>query len=586
LHSDDAILKSLRKLGLVLDGPRDTAMGWGFDIRCPWVDEHTDRAETGTVYVAGAGKFKCQHGHCSDRTVEDVRARVDELLRDNGHAGGLIAEEFDEIKPEDAPLPPQGLKPKPGTREIGFFDRFLVLAGRNLFYDLHQSHDITSAEIDAKWTDHLMSVLPRVKTGKVEKPITPSRWLRQQGRAVNGFIGWPGMPRIVAPDPAEPTRLHINTWEPMKRPLSRVADCEVNTRAIMPWLNVFWHVVGWDTDAERAIGEMLLDWMALILGDQSLKPGWHVIVMGQQGVGKDTIMLPVMIALGPEWSQTLEAQQIGDNFNEWAGKRLVQFTETNSNTRGSLTGHDIMTILKALFDNTRGWITINPKFMSKYKSRNVVAGWFTSNDREPLRLQPGDRRFLVLDRNETKPLPAPVYAGLHNWLRESAGDPAMTGAQRVAEFLYRRWDNMDDARRKALFGTAPMTVAKQALLGRLTPPVQDWIERSVALAPQDPLSFPDIVTAGYVHSRLYSAIKTGHEGLPGGVTLPGLHQIAVYLKAAGAIPLNDGKQVRVKGSQVVLWAVRNHGAYKLLDAAALAKIFVAAASGASAGQLN
>jgi hypothetical protein len=311
--------------------------------------------------------------------------------------------------------------------------------------------------------------------------------------------------------------------------------------------------------------------------------------MGQQGVGKDTIMLPVAATLGPEWAQTLESQQIADNFNEWAGRRLVQFTETNSNTRGSLTSHDIMTILKALFDNTRGWITINPKFMSKYTSRNVVVGWFTSNEREPLRLQPGDRRFLVLDRNETKPLSPKIYADLHAWLTSTSstnGAAAMTGTVRVAEFLYRRWERMDDARRKALFGTAPMTAAKQALLSRLKHPVQDWMERCIATDISDPLSFPDIVTVGYVHSRLFTAIKTGAEGLPSGIGLPSLSQVGVYLKAAGAVPLNDGKQVRVKGSQVVLWSVRNFGFYKTCPPADLAKLFMAGTSGMSVVTVN
>ena len=589
INADDSILKSLRKLGLVLGQPRETAMGWGFDIRCPWVDEHTDRAETGTVYVAGAGKFKCQHGHCADRTVEDVRGRLDTMLKDNGHSGGLVAEEFDEIDPASVPEPPQGLKPARGTNEIRFFDRFVTLRGRNLYYDLDHSSETTAADIDARWSRRLVNALPRIKTGKVEKPIAPSKWLREQGVMVNGLIGWPGMPRVTPADPKAPGTLYVNTWKAMDRPLRDAPDADVNARAIMPWLNVFWHVVGWETDAERQTGETLLDWKALALGDQRLKPGWHVIIMGQQGVGKDSIMLPIAATLGPHWAQNIESQQIGADFNEWAGKRLVQFTETNSNTRGSMTAHDVMTILKALFDNTRGWVTINPKFMSKYTSRNVVMGWFTSNEREPLRLEPGDRRFLVLDRNETKPLSPKTYADLHAWLTtptsSSAGVP-VTGIERVAEFLYRRWDSMPEARRKVLFGTAPMTLAKQALLSRLKHPLQDWMERCIALDPSDPLTFPDIVTVGYVHSRLFTAIKTGGEGLPGGTNLPGLPYTTVHLKAAGAVVLHDGKQIKVKGSPVVLWAVRNASAYLPLDPVALAKIFVAAVGGTSAGLIN
>jgi len=582
-QEEDVILKSMRKLGLVLGPPRDTAMGWGFDIRCPWVDEHTDRAETGTVYVAGAGKFKCQHGHCQERTVEDVRAKIDELLRDNGHKGGLICEEFDEIDPASVPAPPQGTKPK---LEIGFFDRFVVMGGRNVFYDLHLSHEATVAEIDAKWTSRLMNVLPRVVSGVkklVEKPIPPSRWLREQGRVVNGLIGWPGMPRVVASDVDAPDALYVNTWRPLKRPMSAAAETEVDEDAVKPWLHVFWHIVGTKLP-EWEIGETLLDWLALVLGDQSRKAGWHVIIMGQHGVGKDSIILPITVTLGAHWAQTIQSQQISADFNEWAGKRLVQISETRQNTRGTTTAHDVMAILKAIFDNTRQWITVNPKYMPKHTARNVVMGWFTSNEGEPLRLEDGDRRFLVLDRTGTKPLPSHIYAKLHAWLTTSVG--GASGIDRVAEYLLRRWDRMDDTRRAALFGVAPVTADKLALLSRLKHPVEDWIERCVALDAVDPLTFPDIVTAGYVHSRLFQAIRTGGEGLPGGTQLPGLAMVGVHLKAAGAVVLNGGKQVKVNGNPVVLWAVRSASSYAAWGPSQLSKLMVQGGRGTKPGTIN
>lgn len=49
-----------------------------YEITCPWVDEHSDRVDTGTAYFEpsdanhGAGGFKCHHGHCEERTIADV----------------------------------------------------------------------------------------------------------------------------------------------------------------------------------------------------------------------------------------------------------------------------------------------------------------------------------------------------------------------------------------------------------------------------------------------------------------------------------------------------------------------------------
>ena len=49
------------------------------DITCPWVHEHTDQVDHGTVYFEPSesysiGGFKCQHGHCAER---HIRALLD-----------------------------------------------------------------------------------------------------------------------------------------------------------------------------------------------------------------------------------------------------------------------------------------------------------------------------------------------------------------------------------------------------------------------------------------------------------------------------------------------------------------------------
>lgn len=57
-------------------------------ITCPWVDSHTDRAETGSAIAEPsadnnyAGGFVCHHGHCRDvRGMRDVRRWLRELVR-------------------------------------------------------------------------------------------------------------------------------------------------------------------------------------------------------------------------------------------------------------------------------------------------------------------------------------------------------------------------------------------------------------------------------------------------------------------------------------------------------------------------
>lgn len=65
--------------------------GWT-EMRCPWVDEHTGRADTGAAIREPApeneyyGAFRCHHGHCIDKGWADLtewvaEAAVEELER-------------------------------------------------------------------------------------------------------------------------------------------------------------------------------------------------------------------------------------------------------------------------------------------------------------------------------------------------------------------------------------------------------------------------------------------------------------------------------------------------------------------------
>jgi hypothetical protein len=53
--------------------------GQWHDITCPWIHEHTDRADSGSAIVEPsadnnyAGGFQCHHGHCEHRTMRDIR---------------------------------------------------------------------------------------------------------------------------------------------------------------------------------------------------------------------------------------------------------------------------------------------------------------------------------------------------------------------------------------------------------------------------------------------------------------------------------------------------------------------------------
>ena len=94
-----SFFKELRILGRVLRwDAQDTTMGWGFDILCPWDQDHTDRIDSGAFYVPILERFQCQHGHCADRQTGDARVKVDELLQEDSMGlESLATLAFDDI---------------------------------------------------------------------------------------------------------------------------------------------------------------------------------------------------------------------------------------------------------------------------------------------------------------------------------------------------------------------------------------------------------------------------------------------------------------------------------------------------------
>lgn len=68
---DDPVMHALRAAGRVKDASQYPTV----QITCPWIDEHTDRRDDGSAYIAPTG-FKCFHGHCEHRTFADLRASL------------------------------------------------------------------------------------------------------------------------------------------------------------------------------------------------------------------------------------------------------------------------------------------------------------------------------------------------------------------------------------------------------------------------------------------------------------------------------------------------------------------------------
>lgn len=70
--------------------------GW-IEIRCPWVADHTDRADSGAAVASPAAKngyfggYRCHHGHCANRGWSDLENWVgEELSKEAAATAGMF----------------------------------------------------------------------------------------------------------------------------------------------------------------------------------------------------------------------------------------------------------------------------------------------------------------------------------------------------------------------------------------------------------------------------------------------------------------------------------------------------------------
>lgn len=583
----DVVLDVMRGLGMVLGQARDTGMGRGHDVRCPWLDEHTDRAESGAVYVAGhigGGRFKCHHGHCATRTPRELWHRMDELLcEDSGGLDSMARHEFTEVDPASVPAPLLIW-----ADPFGFWSRTAFMAPAGRFVDVETGDTMDPPSFDRAWTPLLdgrgANVLPRVLVGAGknarEKAIRPTDWYcgdTTRRRLVDGLTWWPGQSRVV-PDP-DTGRILVNEWQEIPRPLRDVPDALVDERAVGLWLDgLFWHVFERATLDGWEIGELVLDWLALVLGAPGTQVGFAVLLTGAQGVGKDMVLKPLVDVLGAKRATTLNPGGLDSEFTSWIKHRLVQVPELRQTTRGAKTGHDQYQTLKALVDPGKRFLTANEKHQPRVMVRNVAALWLTSNDATPIPLADDDRRLLVV-RSTRLRKPQDFYQRLGLWLdtpAEIAPGVWASGTALVHEYLCRRWARLDAPRRLAVtVGGAPMTEDKEAMIADAADPLLDWLRTAMQVQPPAPTAWPDIVTTEFVLSQIIRAIRAQDEGLPPRSRVPYLGRLGQMLREIEATPLDEGKQVRLAdGRKVRLWAVRNTSRYVDLSPAELRDCFM------------
>jgi putative DNA primase/helicase len=278
-----------------------------------------------------------------------------------------------------------------------------------------------------------------------------------------------------------------------------------------------------------AVAAWVLRWLALPLQKPGTKMRSALVVHGPQGAGKN-LLFEAVAAIYGKYASVVGQDQLEDKFNDWASAKLFLIGDEVV-ARQELYHHKNK--LKAFI--TGETIQINAKMMPLRTEANHCNVVFLSNEQQPLALEPGDRRYMVVytPPRDEQGLYERVSACLANGGREA-----------FFEFLLSLpLDGFDE------FQIPPMTTAKADLIELGLKPHERFVREWVA----GYLPLPLRVCSS---EQLYRAFKrwamtTGERFPPSQVTFSkGVEKAARGRLRCHPVKLDQG----VHGKQVIrMW---------------------------------
>jgi Family of unknown function (DUF5906) len=262
----------------------------------------------------------------------------------------------------------------------------------------------------------------------------------------------PGQGRICQEEVNGTRRDAFNMWRAssLKPAFGVVTDADV-----APWLEHIEKIFGPPGALAR---ERFLDWCAFQVQNPGIKINWAPLLVGAEGVGKDTAIEPLRRALGLHNVATIDAEAIFEPFNSsFLPKQLLILNEAHS-----FRTQEKMNKLKPLIAAPPHTLTVNQKFVPQYETPNIVNAVLMSNHEDALAPTQGDRRYWVHRCSiEEKPSSA-YFKAFYAWL-DAGGDAKLFG-----------WPLARDISKFDHLEPPPMTAAKQEMIDLTQPAPLRW----------------------------------------------------------------------------------------------------------------
>ena len=245
--------------------------------------------------------------------------------------------------------------------------------------------------------------------------ISASRWL-SQNRPVEQMTWAPGEPQLIRDrlitNGGWIERAGATVFNLYRPPTIKRGD--PSPAASKPWLDHLKRVYPDD-------GSHILNWLAHRVQRPGEKINHALVLGGEQGIGKDTLLEPVKRAIGPWNCQEVSPGQVMGRFNGFVKAVILRVSEARD--LGDVNRYQFYDHSKTLIAAPPDVLRVDEKNLREYAVPNVCAVVITTNHKtDGIFLPPDDRRHYVAWSDLTKDdFDADYWTGLWSFY-DTGGD--------------------------------------------------------------------------------------------------------------------------------------------------------------------
>jgi hypothetical protein len=234
---------------------------------------------------------------------------------------------------------------------------------------------------------------------------------------------------------------------------------EFDQSIIDPFLNHMKEVI---CSGDNVLYTYLNSWFSLILRDPSCKLTTALVILGEQGSGKNVFTDVWSDLLGRYACRNItDIDHITGKFNATIeNKKLIVCNELQSVDQSKYMNSDkLKTIL------TENTFTCRDLYLSAREADNVANFIFVSNNLNPIKIENRDRRYVVLKTSNVRLQDTKYFGELCDTFTDEFYNHLFT-------YYYKEFE-ID---KKFNYRNIPMTEAKQDIIDASKPPVEIFIE--------------------------------------------------------------------------------------------------------------